>query len=184
MSVQFISASKLKEMSAIHGNVDDKLITHIITDCQDYYIEPIVGTALFNEIKSQIPTPTVLNKKLLDDYIIPCLVEYVKYEAVTELNIKFTNKNVSKKDSENSQPITQEEAIFLMDKIKNRAEYRAERVTKYLLENRNSYPLYILPGTGIDTVHPIGTNYECGILLDDSCNGSCDKNSCLCYIYK
>lgn len=189
MAVLFISAAKVKELSSIHGNVDDKYITPIINECQDLYIEPIIGTGLYNEIKGQLPSSlSVLNATLLNTYIIPCLVAYIKYEAVTDLNFKFTNKNVGKKSSDNSQPIDSNDSIFFMNELKNKAEFRAERITKYLLQNSTSYPLFLNAGNGLDTIHPNGTNYDCGIVLDDLpnwCNGCGNyKNSCLCYIYK
>lgn len=188
MAVLFISESKLKEMTIIHGNVDDKLITPIIIDCQDFYIEPILGTALYNQIKTQIPTLTAANITLMDTYIIPCLVAYIKYMAVTDLSYKFTNKNVAKKNSENSQPLSSDESIYLLNELKNRAEYRGNRLAKFLQQNSTTYPLYTLPGSGIDDVQPVGTAYTTGMVLDDfgdwcyGCNHY--KNVCRCYIYK
>lgn len=178
--VKFISEDKLKELSAIHGNTDNVMLQPIILECQVLYIEPIVGTGIYNELISQINlnTVSVLNARLLDDYIIPCLVAYIKYEAPVELNYKFTNKNVSKKSSENSEPNSLEETKFLMDRLKNKAEYYAERVTKYLCENTNSYPLFSNPGNGTDTVHPNESNYTCGMVLD-SC-GVCGYVNCKC----
>lgn len=167
--VKFISETKLKELSAINGNVDNALIQPIIVECQRIYIEPILGTGLYNEVTNQIigSTLTALNATLLNDYIIPCLVAYIKYEAPLELNYKFTNKNVSKKNSENSSPNDLEETRYLMDRYKNKAEYYAERITKYLCEKSASYPLFDNPGSGVDTVHPNSSNYTTGMVLGD-----------------
>jgi hypothetical protein len=167
--VKFISETKLKELSAINGNVDNALIQPIIVECQRIYIEPIVGTGLYNELIAQViaGTLTALNTTLLNEYVVPCLVAYIKYEAPVELNYKFTNKNVSKKNSENSSPNDLEETRFLMDKFKNKAEYYAERVSKYLCENSNSYPLFSNPGSGTDTVYPNLSNYTSGMVLGD-----------------
>lgn len=185
MAVQFISALRLKEMSSIHENVDDTLITPVILDCQDMYIQPIIGTSLYNELKDQITndTVTVLNTTLLASYVIPCLISYVKYESVTELNFKFTNKNVSKKSSDNSEPLSTDDSIFLMNKLKDKAEWRAQRITHYLTEYSNSYPLYLNGGSGLDIIQPSLSNYTCGLVLDDTECG-CDKQNCKCYIYR
>lgn len=180
MSVYFVSAAKCKELAGINGNTDDFLITPMISDNQRVYIEPILGTALYNEITTQITnsTLTVLNTTLLNEYVIPCLINYVKSDAALNLNFKLTNKAVTSKNSENSNPVTKDESIFLMQHWKHRAEYYAERITKYLQENRTSYPLFYLPGTGFDTVHPNGINYTCGIVLDPC--GTCGYQSCRC----
>jgi hypothetical protein len=180
--VKFISETKLKELVAINGNTDNALIQPIILECQRIYIEPIIGTGLYNELETQIEanTLTVLNTTLLDSYIIPCLVAWIKYESPVELNYKFTNKNVSTKNSENSTPIGLEEARFLMDRFKNKAEYHSERITKYLCENSVSYPLYDNPGNGTDTVYPNGSNYTTGMVLDFNPCGSCGLENCRC----
>ncbi len=180
MSVYFISTEKCKKLAGINGNTDDFLIAPLIIECQRLYIEPIVGTGIFNELKTQITndTVTVLNATLLDDYIIPCLVNYVKSEAAISLNFKFTNKAVTTKNSENSSPVTKDESIYLMQHWKHIAEDYAERITTYLMENRNSYPLYYSPGTGVDVIHPNGINFTCGIVLDP-CK-KCGHQSCRC----
>jgi hypothetical protein len=181
MSVYFISAAKCKELAGINGNTDDFLITPMIADNQRVYIEAVLGTALYDELITQVEnnTVTVLNATLLDEYVIPCLVNYVKSDAAVNLNFKLTNKAVTSKNSENSTPVTKDESIYLMQHWKNRAEYYAERITKYLHENRTSYPLFYLPGTGFDTVHPNGINYTVGIPLDPC--GRCGYQNCKCY---
>lgn len=181
--VKFISETKLKELSAINGNTDNALIQPIIVECQRVYIEPILGTGLYNELIAQVTanTLTALNITLLDNYVIPCLVAYIKYEAPLELNYKFTNKNVSKKNSENSEPNSLEETRFLMDRFKNKAEYYAERVTRYLYQNHVSYPLYLTQQIGLDTIIPNDGNYTTGMVLDDHVCGECGYMSCRCW---
>lgn len=183
--VLFISETKLKESSAINGNVDDVLIRPIILECQRLYIEPIVGTGVYNQLITQVADSSLsaLNTTLLNEYIVPCLIAYVKYECPVELNYKFTNKNVSKKNSENSTPNDLEETRFLMDRLKNKAQYYAERVTKYLCENSEDYPLYLNQTIGIDTVTPSVSNYNTGMVLDDyDCKGcGHGSESCRCW---
>lgn len=180
MSVYFVSTAKCKELAGISGNTDDFLVTPMIANNQRIYIEPILGTALYNELVTQITnsTLTVLNTTLLNEYIIPCLVNYVKSEAAISLNFKLTNKAVTSKNSENSSPVTKDESIYLMQHWKKDAEYYAERITKYLHENSTSYPLFYLPGTGFDTVHPNGINFTCGIVLDPCLKCGCQN--CIC----
>ena len=163
---RFISAEKLKERSIINGNVDNKLLLPIIDECQEFYILPILGTQLYNEIGSQLPSSlTVDNKKLLDDYIIPCLVKYVQYEAPIYLNYKFTNANVSTKNTDESAPIDMATSSRLMDMFKDKAEWYGERIVRYLCANRSVYPLYCVSNNS-DDIKPSDTAYDCGIYLD------------------
>jgi hypothetical protein len=184
MSVLFISPTALKESTVINENVDEKKITPIIVECQDMYLLPILGTGLYNELQTQVTAGSVtdLNRTLLNSYVVPCLKAYIMYEAPPYLNYNFTNKNVGKKNSEDSQPLSDVEMQKLMDRLKDKAEWRAERVTKYLLANSDSYPLFLNPGTGIDVVRPNGSNYTTGILLDDYFCPKCGRSNCNCII--
>jgi hypothetical protein len=166
--VLFISETTLKEQTVINENVDNKVVTPLIVECQDLYILPLIGTGIFEELKTQITAGTVTadNTNLLDNYIVPCLCAYIKYEAPIELNYKFTNKNVSKKNSENSQAISPEEINDLMNRFKNKAEVYGQRLTNFLKANTETYPLYLNPGTGCDIIKPASSAYSCGIYLE------------------
>jgi hypothetical protein len=182
MSVLFISEATLKASSVINENVDNKVLTPLIIECQDLYIHPVIGTGLFNELKDQITNSTVtaLNKTLLDSYIIPCLKAFIKYELPMELNFKFTNKNVGKKNSEDSQPISSDEMRELMNRYKLKAQWYAERITRYLEQNYPDYPLYINPGTGWDVIRPVRNNFRTGFVLGDDICGQCGMCECKC----
>jgi hypothetical protein len=169
MSVLFIKETTLKESTIINENVDNKKITPVIIECQDVYIQPIIGSGLYKQLKDQITANNVtdLNKTLLNSYIIPCLKAYILSELTIVLNHNFTNKNVGTKSSDDSQPLTMKDINALSDRYKFKAEWYAERATDYLLQNQALYPLYLTPGTGIDTIYPNRSNYSTGMVLDD-----------------
>jgi len=163
---RFISTEKLKERSIINGNVDNKLLLPIIDECQEFYILPLLGTQLYNEIGSQLPSSlTVLNKKLLDEYVLPCLVKYIQYEAPIYLNYKFTNANVSTKNTDESAPVDIATVEKLMDRFKNKAEWYGERIVRYLCANNSDYPLYCTYSNSSD-IKASNSAYDCGINLD------------------
>jgi len=169
-SVLFISEQYLKDSSFIDENVDAKLLRNNILETQDIRVLPIVGTALYNELKTQITagTKTALNNTLLDDYLKPALKYWVLYDSALILTFKVMNKSIVKRTSENSETIQTTDLDRLMDFFKTRAEIYSEKTTKYLLSNLTSYPLYNLPGSTIDTVFPNQNNYTQGLNLDDN----------------
>jgi len=65
-NILFISETTLKDRSLLQDNVDPKLIRPTIKQAQDMYIEPILGTGLYQELQTQIEdaTVSVLNAKL------------------------------------------------------------------------------------------------------------------------
>jgi len=169
-NILFISETTLKDRSLLQDNVDPKLIRPTIKQSQDMYIEPILGTGLYQELQTQIEdnSLTVLNKKLLDLYVTDCICWYVASEMVMSLGFKMTNKNVLRKQSENSNEGSLSELFDLMNYYKNKAEWYAQRITNYLCENIIDYPLYNNPGSGSDIIHPNGSSYSTGMFLGGS----------------
>ena len=72
----FISEQFIKDNSVIDENVDMHYITTTIDKCQKKYFRQILGTALYNELTTQINAGslTALNTTLLDDYIQDALM--------------------------------------------------------------------------------------------------------------
>lgn len=169
-NILFISETTLKDRSLLQDNVDPKLIRPTIKQCQDMYIEPILGTGLYRELQDQIEdaTLTALNIKLLDFYITDCLSWYVASEMVMSLGFKLTNKNVLRKNSENSNEASLSELFDLMNYYKNKAEWYAQRISDYLCENIVDYPLYNNPGNGVDIIQPNSSSYSTGMYLGDT----------------
>jgi hypothetical protein len=172
MAVLFISEDYVKRETNINEDVDNKYIVTMIKDCQDMYIHPLLGTALYNSMKTKITAdPTFAGyanyKTLLDEYIIPCLAAYIRYEIPIALNYKFTNKNLGKKSSENTQPADMSELEKVVDFYKNKAEWRAKRLVDYLIENASEmFSEYLDAGSGADTIHPDKDTYDSGMNLD------------------
>ena len=167
MAVIFISEQALKENSIINENVDMKVLLPVIKLAQEKYMLPILGTGLYNELKTQITaaTITVLNKTLLDDYIQPALIWWIMAEAPMPLTYKFMNKSVATRSSENANAASLNDLLKLEERFKDNAEWYSQRITNYLLQNIQSYPLYSNPGSGIDTIVPKKTMYSTGMYL-------------------
>ena len=169
-NILFINETALKESSLINENVDMKMITPTIRLAQEKNILPLLGTGLYNDLKSAIQSdPTMAShsayKTLLDDYVQPCLVWWVMVEMPVALTFRYMNKAVMNNSSENGQPAQMFDLLKLMDSNKNNAEWYSERVTRFLLANTSIYPLFDNPGNTIDTIQPNRRNYNPGIYL-------------------
>ena len=179
---RFISPGKIKQTAFVDENVDEKYLSDTIVFTQELYTKEILGTALYDEIKGQIENDTLSsdNNALLTTYIPPALQWWVLYEGMDMLHIKITNKSVVKKKSENSDPVTLAEILHLKEKFRNLAERWDEKTRLYLIENSTTYPLYLSPGSGTDTIHPKGLTYGTSWYLGDSsdtCGGIEDMNN-------
>ena len=179
MASLLISENYLKEYTNINKNVDMTILTPILQEVQDFYIIPLLGSNLYNEVLGQVTTSTVtaLNQTLLD-LVVPCMLHYAKMEAMPDMKYRLMNKGVMIKNSENSSAADLSEIQFLMDRSKNKAEIYAQRVTNYLNRYVSSYPLYI-SNVERDEIMPNRNNFTSGIMIDDH-----DCDDCYKYLYK
>ena len=171
-----IHPNEIKATAYLDENIDEKYIANATQIAQDLYILPMVGTGIYNELKTQITAGTVTadNGTLLGTYIQPALKYFVLYEIIEPLTFKFTNKSISKKTSDNSQPVSDAELQRLKDKFKNIAEYYAEKLRVYLIQNAPTlYPLYLSPGVGVDIVYPNNKSFTSSWFLGN--NTCCDE---------
>jgi hypothetical protein len=168
----FTTEQYIKDNSVINENVDVKYITSTIILCQKLYIKPLLGTALYDEINTEINAGSVStdNQTLLDDYLQDVLLYRVLQEGMMLFTYKIENKSTVRKDSENSTPIDQDEMYMMRDDFKDKAELFEDRTRKFLLENATStkYANYLDAGDGVDTIHPIKNTFTTGWALDDT----------------
>jgi len=163
----FISEQVLIDNSIINENVSYTQIRPTIIKCQEMYIQPVLGSDLYNDLVARRIAGTITgnNLILMEDKIQPALIQWIQAELPSVLAFKYMNKNMFRRNSGESTPLTLNEIQALTDKMKNDAEWYCERITKYLQENQALFPLYQNPSGKIDTIIPAGTNYNTGMAL-------------------
>lgn len=173
-NIILISDTMIKERTSIHGNIDPELIYMDIKVAQDMYILPLLGTALYEKLQTLIDTATIDDapnakyKLLIDRLIVDALMFYTLSELPTTISFQFWNKGVVRKVGEQTETPSMSDLIDLSNKYKNRAEFYAERLRKYLLEKANAdYPEYLNPGNAADTMNPSGKAFTIPIYLGD-----------------
>jgi hypothetical protein len=140
MKALFISEETLLDNSIINENVSYTQIRPTVIKVQEMRIQPIVGSPLYGELVTQVVSgsTSALNQTLLEDYIQPAMIQWLYYELPMVLAFKYMNKGMVRRTSEESSQMSMEEITRLTDKVKNDAEWYSERITRYLMENRNS----------------------------------------------
>lgn len=168
--VFFISKTYLEEMSVINENTDWKILKPTIIMVQDIYLQKILGTPLYNDLKTKLIADITLatypnEKALIDNYISKALIWYIKMEATMEFKFRYMNKGVMVKNSDNSQPADTNDLKYLMDKWRVNAEMYAQLLTDYLIMNTQTFPKYLeVDNSGMVAKQK---NYTSGIYLQD-----------------
>jgi len=146
--VLFISEAKLKDSTAINLNVDTNTILPYILQAQRIYIEPKLGTTLYQKLETLITAGTIGNvgneayKTLVDEYIGDCLPSWAFHMCIPYLRFKTENGNIYSKTSETGNALSTEEAQHLREEVRNNAEYFTERMIQYITNNITLFPEY------------------------------------------
>ena len=161
-----ISENRLKRLTAVHANLEPDELTPFVIQAQDIYIQELLGTKFYNNLKTRVISGTTSNaeKTLLNDYIAPTLANYAVYLALPSFNYKMKNKAVLNPSAEEAQNTDLQQLKYLRESVKNTADFYRERTREYLLDFEEDYPDYI--NYGIDGMAPNKLNaYSSGIVI-------------------
>ena len=139
--VYLINEELLKQFFYMSRNVGvDKIIPYINLS-QPFYIVPVLGEPLVEELQEEIESNTLteLNKALILK-IAPALALWTDYMASRSLAYTITQKGFTKEKSDNSESLDKEELAYFRLQIKNDAEMATDLLIKYLCKCKDNYP--------------------------------------------
>lgn len=169
--VLFCDEGYVKQTTYLFENIDPKLIIPSIRIAQDQHILTILGSGIFEELKTQISSNTLTanNIKLLEEYVQPTLASWVITQMLPSLVYHLQNKGIQIKNSDNSESATKDDIIFLQEQYENSAKSYSQLLINYLRRNNADYPLYYNPGgsygTQIDSRYGVVSEYFSGLVM-------------------
>lgn len=139
-----ISVSNLKKLSYISANVDDTLISTIITRVQDTVIEPILGSNLYNHLLQAVDNNTlnVNEQELLSKYLSNCLISAVEVRAVDMTTLELRQVGLSKVNAEGVNTVNEGEMNRTINSLKKDYNFYRERLIRFLKLNYLNFPEY------------------------------------------
>lgn len=172
----FITPAYLIQNASIDANVEAKELTKAIRVAEDKYIMPIIGSPLYEALIDKINTNTLTAgayKTLMDNYIIPCLIEYAYLQYLQDAGtIKTTNKGMQRPTSPDSQLPEPNVVYNKLQAVRETAQFYGERLIKHLKANIQSFPEYYRY-TSIEDVKPARGEYFSGIQFPGMNRGNC-----------
>lgn len=177
-TIYFVSETVLKANSPISLNVEPQLLNLAIIDAQEMRVQMALGSNLYNKLITLVDTGdisviTYANyKTLLDNYVVPAVIYWSIVECLSYVRYKIMNKGVQSQNSDNSTPLDLEEIKYFQDSIRNKAEFKSQRLIDYLIENRTLFSEYT-QSLDADDIAPVGSSYFSGMVLDDDID--CEK---------
>jgi len=164
--VLFITEDYFKSNTVVSDNVGAKVLTAAIQDAQAMYIEPLLGTRLYEALKTKIIGGTLTGDylTLMNDYVVNTLVKWTEHDIIYMNNYKIRNKGTSTKNSENSQTVSFQELNFLMEKAQRKADFYGMKMVDYLTCNTSLFPEYCTNDEGGE-VSPLKSAARTGLYL-------------------
>lgn len=137
MEVLLIRPSEITEFTPLGGNVDIDKYKPCILDVQITVIEPLLGTDLYEKIRTDFENDTLSGDYLVlyDSYLKPIL-RYQVFAEYTEIaSYMVTNGGIFKHQPVDSQIVEKSEAQYLAQTHRTKAQTYIERAESWLCKN-------------------------------------------------
>jgi len=143
IETMLISEELLKLYSPISNNLSVNKVLPFIYLAQNYYINPVLGDALMEELQNQIDKDELTDEnKSLILKIAPALANYTTFLALRSLTYTVSEKGVVCESSDNSRTINKDELAPFIEDVKRQAEMSIDLLAKYLCKCSELYPLW------------------------------------------
>ncbi len=162
-----ITPETVKERSAVHSNVDNKLILPEIYAMQSLYIMPLLGSKLYKKILEDIKSNSLEGKykELHESYLIDIMTNYVVSELYDVMNYQFWNTGVKTNTQQETSTPNYSEITGLKTKHKIRAEFFADQCRRYLKQYASEFFPEYLDAQEVSGLAPDIKSYSCPIYL-------------------
>lgn len=134
-------------MTSISGSIDEYKINPHILNAQILYIEPILGSDLYEKIIDLVETGAISGetnyKLLLDDYIIPSLVFHCCELYIVLNAFLISEGGTFQVQPTNANPSSQSEIDRLANRYKIIGAKYDDKLVKYLCKNSILFPEYV-----------------------------------------
>jgi len=171
MGVLLISEVKLKNFTNINKNVDMDVLKAEIQIAQDIDLQTILGTKFYDHLLNQVSsTGNTFNaeeKKLVDDYIQPFLIQTAYFNSIPQIMYRTMNRGIVQGTMESAESINIETMKYLRSVQKQRADFYLQRLMDYLLigKGQNKFPDYVTQSTMDGMIPDRKQKYMNGIYL-------------------
>lgn len=168
-TILFVSPDRVKRETPLGGSVDDNLLQPCIFSAQQRWVYPTLGTALYDKVAKLIDDNQLddagneIYKTLLQDYVIPCLVQYAFATAIPVLRVRFVNNAVVAMNSEQGSAVSADDIKPIVAQAEDIGNWFRERLVDWLISrtdipelNSNSFP----------NLSPSRTNYTQGLNVE------------------
>lgn len=166
-----LTVEKLQEIAPITNALANQveMLTSFIEVSETMHLKEVLGEPMYDLIISEIESGTLSgnNQTLVETYLYNLSGWMCFWEAIPFIAYRTEAKGLTKKFSDNSQPLDREEVAELRQAIWDKAIFWKNATIKYLTNHKADYPLWRTQYYGKST----------GSDCTDTCNGSYDSST-------
>lgn len=145
MESTIVSVEQLKTLTSISNTVDVGLLEPHLLIAQQLYVEPVLGTALYNDIINRWNTDTLTGdtQTLYNEYIIPAIGFSAWFSVAPFLAYKTNRSGIQTQSAPDNTPVTPEELSLYVARVENMKTFYCNRLNDYLIkDNGVKFPLF------------------------------------------
>ena len=140
----FITETYLKTNTPITANVDVTDVTPYIKTQADLRVQPILGSVFYNYLLAEYNAQTLNpEEETLVGFIQPVVAWRSAEDAIFGLTYQLKNKGLQTQFGDYSGSVSRAEVAFGMEHYAQKASFFEQRLIRYLLANKNLFPLFI-----------------------------------------
>lgn len=164
--IRFATPEMFIDRMPASKSIDHEIIKATMYNEQDTTIHNLLGTSLYENIKSEIDNDSLAGKRLelIEKHVRSALFHLTFKALAIHLNLRMTDKGILKQSDQNAAQGDSSDSYKLQSYHQNKAEFHMELARKFICENPGSFNDYDdFPDDG--GVSP-GSGYFSGFQLD------------------
>jgi len=156
----FITPTDLKSTTVLGGNVDEDKYLFCVADIQITLIERLLGTELYDKIKSEADAGTITGdyETILNEYVKPITKHAALANYIKIANFQVGNGGVFKNAPDQKQIVEADEIDELAERYRNMADVYVLRFNKWICKNSASIPEYKLEQDDVNASRDISNS--------------------------
>lgn len=156
MGIILITDSELIKGSPLGGNISIAKYRNVIEEVQTFTIEPILGTLLYEKIRTDYDAATItgLYNTILVNYVQPIIINMVTAEYVIISRLLINNAGVHIRTPEDMQPASHSEVSSFSSRYSAKAEIYEERLQRFLQDQNSNIAEYTYNQTNQYDIKP------------------------------
>ena len=141
---RLISVEELKQDGFINQNLENEYLYSAIDEAQDIFLREIIGDSLYETLQNKLSEANIdgVYQTLLDSYV----KIYLKYKVLSllcvPLTFKIRNIGIAQQFSNEVNTTSLEDTKYIQNYYEGKADFYANRLTKFLQNNKGNIPEY------------------------------------------